>query len=207
MEQHRHFVPLAQDGFWWGGGPAVPVAILISDGGVVAAHLHPVINTPFVLPSLLNVDIVKLQQDMFSTTCLECCLLISTELVEPRKTVTEIDLIELRVVISCSVITGRSVLHLVLSLGKLYSALRSATERVVSLHRRWPRLQTGKVEYSCRSSVVAGLHQGEDPKVPVVVVEPLQWKHGLGGGRCSLAPAEESGEQDSEGAGSHPDSD
>ena len=126
------------------------------------------------------------------------------------RTVNETDLVELRVVIRCPVITGRSVLHHVLSVRKLHSGLRSATIKVVSLHLRSPRLQTGEVEDSCRSSVVAGLHQREDPKmrqVPVVVVEPRQWKQALGGGRGCLAPAEESGEQEEDGAGSHPGSD
>ena len=97
-------------------------------------------------------------------------------------------------------------LHLILSVGKLYSALRSATEKVVSLHMRLERLQTGNVEDSCRSSVVEGLHQWEDSKLwelAVVVVEPRLWK--LWG---PLAPAEERGEQeDGDGAGSHPGSD
>ena len=92
-------------------------------------------------------------------------------------------------------------LHLILSVGELYSALRSATEKVVSLHMRLEGLQTGNVEDSCRSSVVEGLHQWEDSKlweVAVVVVE-------LWG---PLAPAEERGEQEyGDGAGDHHGSD
>ena len=75
VEQHRHFVALAENWFSWNGGPTVLVTILIIDGGIVAANLNPVINTTLVLSSLLNVDIGKLQQDMFPGPRLECCLL------------------------------------------------------------------------------------------------------------------------------------
>ena len=75
VEQHRHFVALAEDWFGRNGGPTVLVTILIIDGGIVAANLNPVINTTLVLSSLLNVDIGKLQQDMFPRPSLECCLL------------------------------------------------------------------------------------------------------------------------------------
>ena len=73
---------------------------------------------------------------MFPTPRLECCLLHNIkELGEPQKE-KETDLVQLCVVFTDAVISWRPVLNLILSVGKLYSALRSASEKVVSLHVR-----------------------------------------------------------------------
>ena len=85
-----------------------------------------------------------------------------------------------------------------LSVCKLYPGVgvRSSTDEVVSLNMRHQRLETGKVEESCRNSVANCLHQWL--AVVVVVVEHWQWEP-LGGGRGCLAPGEESGDQEEDG--------
>ena len=118
-------------------------------------------------------------------------------LLNQRKTVNETDLLYFCLVFSSSIIARRSVLQL-LSVCKLYPGVgvRSSTDEVVSLNMRHQRLETGKVEESCRNSVANCLHQWL--AVVVVVVEHWQWEP-LGGGRGCLAPGEESGDQEEDG--------
>ena len=70
VEHHGYLGPLAQHWSRWPLSPTELFTLSLS-----GANLNPVINTPLVRSSLLNVHIEKFQQDVFPRAGLDCCFL------------------------------------------------------------------------------------------------------------------------------------